>query len=267
MEEKLKELTKKRSANELPATMKNELRKIWRAETYNRNFSFSTKYTRKGIVQENEAITLYQNYLNRNGNKVFFKKNEKREYNDYVTGLPDLNPIIFNGKKTGFDTKASWELATFPFEEDPLVVQYEYQNQSYIWITDSEEWITASCLVNIHEHGLNNEKMKYFYPLGCPMDADDEYFDEYVEKCKEIEVRLIFDYNRFVEHYPNHQLEISKDEWMETVNPLTGVKGYDIPMVDRVIEKKSIRNEAIQEKFIERINIGREYLCNLPLKK
>lgn len=262
-DEKLKDLLAKQKNKELPKTMQSELRKIHRAEMHNRNFNFTNKFTQKGIVQEDEAITLYQNYLNRNGNIVLFTKNETRLKNDYITGLPDINPTLLNGIKTGFDVKSSWELETLPFQDDPLISAYDWQNQSYCWLTDSQEWITASCLVNIHEHGLNNEKLKYFYALGSPSSYEDEYYDEYVTRCKEIEVRLIFDYDLFVERYPYHNLEMSRDEWMETVNPATGEKGYDIDMVDRVVEKKTVFDESRIEDLKERIEIAREYLTNL----
>ena len=55
MEDKLKELTLANEDKSLPKTMQNELRKIHRAEMFNRNFLFTNKY-----VQEEEAITLFQ---------------------------------------------------------------------------------------------------------------------------------------------------------------------------------------------------------------
>ena len=64
MEEKLKFLREKKKNKELPKTMRNELRKIWRAEKHKRNFLFTNKYVQKGIQQEDEAITMYMLFRN-----------------------------------------------------------------------------------------------------------------------------------------------------------------------------------------------------------
>ena len=57
----------------LPKTMTSELRKIHRAETFNRNFSFTNKYVQKGIAQEEEAISVYQLYRKKvKGINTFF---------------------------------------------------------------------------------------------------------------------------------------------------------------------------------------------------
>lgn len=251
----------------LPKTLMTEVRKIYRAEIHNRNFNFTNKFTQKGTRQEEEAITLYQQFLTEKKHKVFFTKNKERLTNDYITGMPDLNPIIINNKKTGFDTKCSWELETFPFESDELDNSYELQNQSYMWLTDSEEWITVYCLVNIHETGLHNEKMKYWYAMEAPRDADDKFYDDYIDKCKELERRLIFDYDRFKLHFPMHDLETSRDEWMESINPFTGLKGYDIALADRVIEKKSFFDQDKINFIKERVEICRKELFKLNTKK
>lgn len=246
-----------------PKTLVSELRKIYRAEKHNRYFGFTNKYVQKGLEQEEEAITNYQMYLMSLGKKVFFTKNEVRLKNEFVTGEPDLNPIMYEGKKIGFDIKCSWELETLPFADDELNPTYEFQNQSYMWLTDADEWITAYTLVNIHEHGLNNEKMKWYYQYKCPNDYEDKYFEDYMAKCKELEVRLIFDYDRFVNTNPGHLLMIDRDEWMETINPLTCLKGYDIPLNERIVEKKSIRNDKTIELIKDRVIFSRNYLNNL----
>lgn len=235
----------------LPKTLSSELRKIHRAVTYGRDFEVSTKYTVKGVRQEEEAITNYQTYLNAIGRRTLFTKNTERLTNEWASGEPDLWK---KGDKIGFDTKCSWELETFPFKDDDLDPQYEAQNQTYMWLTGADEWITAYCLVNLHEHGLNNEKLKVYYALECP-DEEHKYYSEYIKKCKKLERRLIFDYDRFVDAFPYHQILHTREEWMDN--------GYDIPLEERIIEKKSIRSDEFQENLKERIKIAREYLKNL----
>tara|TARA_R110000772_G_scaffold65896_1_gene147064 strand:+ start:472 stop:1431 length:960 start_codon:yes stop_codon:yes gene_type:complete len=241
----------------LPKTMISELRKIHRAETFGRNFSFTNKYVQKGIEQEEAAITIYQYYRNRVLKiPTFFINNKERLYNDWISGEADLTDTNnFKECNEGYDTKCSWELDTFPFPEDVLDPSYEVQNQCYMWLSSTGKWITASVLVNCTERLLDNEKKKWFYSMGSPMNEDDKNYSEYIEKAKETEKKLIFEYDKFVSDNPGHLLEITREEWYEN--------DYDIPLKDRVIEKHSVRNESTIEEIKTRITISRDYLAHL----
>lgn len=262
--ERLEKLKKEFNNPTMPKTMQTELRKIYRAEKYNRNFGFVNKYVIKGITQEEEGITNYQSYRNSNGHRCFLTKNTERLYGEYHQGEHDISPfkLVIEGvdKKIGVDIKCSWELDTFPFPEDVINPDYEAQDDVYMILTDSDMWITASVLVNTTEQLLHNEKMKYFYALDSPNEMSDKPREianhkEYIEKCRELEKRLIFDYDRFVSIYPYHNLEWSREEWMEA--------GNDIPLQDRVIEKVVYRNKERERFIVERAKIGRKYLESL----
>ncbi len=256
MEQELTEIIEANKDNTLPKTMQSELRKIFRMEKYSRNFPFTNQYIQKGIQQEEEAITVYQAYRNQNGIRTLFSKNTVRLSNGWVSGEPDLSNNKDIRKCTeGFDTKCSWSLQTFAFKEDELDPAYETQNQGYMWLTGAEKWTTAYILVNATEHQVHNEKMKWFYALQCPADADDKYWDDYVQKCREVEKMMIYDYDRFVHNNPHHNMEITKDEWFG--------EGYDIPLQERVVEKNSVFNPELIDFYKERIELGREYMQKL----
>lgn len=241
----------------LPKTMKSELRKIYRAEKYNRNFSFTNKYVQKGIAQEEDAITLYQKYRKlKYSENIFFKNNKDRLSNNYVSGEADLTDTNdFKNCNGGFDAKCSWELDTFPFEDDNLDIKYEIQNQVYMWLSDAKWWITFYGLVNVTEDLLHKEKMKWFYALNQPMTDEDENYEQYIKKAKELEVQLIFDYDKFIKDNPGHQMEINRKEWFDN--------GYDIPLLDRVVEFKTTYNQTLIDDLKERIEVSRDYLAYL----
>lgn len=249
----------------LPATMKTELRAIHRAEKYSRNFPFTNKYVQKGLAQEEEAITTYDLYMKSLGHNILLMKNGTRLWNEDFQGEPDLRPFIFpygefKGLKCGVDTKCSWDLSTFPYPEDPLVEQYECQNQGYMDLEGADMWITCYVLTNGTEKHIHDEKMKWFYALstqreGTPDRPDHPFYNEYIKKCKEVERMMIFSWDRFVEINPYHMLEHSREEWM--------AGGYDIPLEDRVIEKISLRDEYKLSYLKERVKIAREYLVHL----
>lgn len=248
----------------LPKTMMSELRSIHRQETYNRNFFFDNKYVQKGIQQEDEAITNYMVYRNSKGLKTMFMKNDVRLQNDWFTGEPDLGEhgVEISKWKEGWDTKCSWNLETFPFAEDELDSNYEAQNQVYMDLTGASQWTTVYVLVNGTEQHVNNEKMKAFYSFNQPSE-DDKNYPEYEKRCRIIERMMIYDYDRFVDVNPYHDLFYSRDEWFNTVNPQTGLKGLDIPLEDRIIEKVSTYDPKFIEELKNRVKVARKYLNSL----
>ena len=253
---KLKDLQYKKSAQELPQTMKTELRKIHRAEKFNRNFLFTNKFVQKGLSEEEEAITTYINYRKKVlGIRTHFVNNKDRLFNDFFQGETDINPFDYNGLKCGADTKCSWSLDSFPYPEDALDNRYECQNQVYIDLNGADMWITAYVLVNGSEKLVHDEKMKWFYALQMPGDAEHKYWDEYCLRCREIEKMMIFDYDRFIELNPYHQMEYTREQWMSEDN--------DIPLKNRVCEKISMKDEIKIQRLRDRSIIGRNYLVSL----
>ena len=190
-----------------------------------------------------------------------FSKNEIRLNNEWFSGEPDLGEtgVGIKNWKEGWDTKCSWDLTTFPFPDDKLDPNYECQNQVYMNLTGAKKWTTVYVLVNCTEHQLNNEKLKWFYAFNQP-DEDTEDYQKYVQKCREVERMMIFDYDRFVKIFPYHDLSHSKHDWFETVNPATGLKGFDIPLEERIVEKVTEYDEPFIDELKERIVIAREYL-------
>ena len=88
----------------------------------------TNKYVMKGIHQEQDSIDLL--------NAVRFesyKKNEKREENEWLTGSCDIitEDLII-------DCKTSWSFETFPATSYELkdLSEYEWQGRAYMWLYD-----------------------------------------------------------------------------------------------------------------------------------
>lgn len=252
--EKLKKLVYSKENPSLPKTIETELRKIYRSEKYNRKFLFTNKYIKKGISQEEESFTTYQNWLKEvKGIKTFLKNNKERIEDDFFTGETDSHKEFHNTFDYGFDIKTSWSLETFPFKEDDLESRYQWQDLVYMHLNKIKKWKTVYVLVNSTESTLHNEKMKYFYAYD--MDKSDINEEKYNDVCKDLEKLHIVDYNKFIEYYPGHQMNISKDEWFKN--------DLDIPLKDRVVEKTVLYDENKINFLKERIGIARKYLSNL----
>lgn len=230
------------SKEALSETAKSYL-KLWRRlTTWDRTKEFSTKYTEKGNITENAAITLYSRIK-----KKYFVKNTERLENDYCTGTPDAtfgNNVI--GAKEGFDVKSSWDLSTFPFPTDKLDKSYYWQNMTYMALTGAETWHTAFCLINTPSGMIDDEKRKWQYKLGV---IDPDADPTFKEKCKEIERNMIFDLGEFREVYPFYPLEWDDADWT-----------FDIPMHQRVVEFTVHRDNEEIKSLYQKIALCRQWM-------
>ena len=201
---------------------------------------YGNKYTRKGIFQEEAAITLLARYK-----KQMFKKNTERLSNFFITGHPD----IYQGEtiktaKRGWDTKCSFDAGTFPHPDEKLDIGYESQNHGYMYLTGAEDWTTAYCLVNGLADDILQAKKSLWYRLGQP----DEYDDEYVYQCQVIEKNMIFEMEVFKRDNPYFDLHTPLDKW------------EDWPLHERVIEKLVKRDENVIAKIAERVQKERVFM-------
>lgn len=253
-QQRLTKLLNDKNFPEIPKTMETELKKIFRSEKYGRRFLFTNKYIKKGLDQEEESFSVYQEYLLKvKGIKVYLKNNKERINGEFFTGETDSHKSFHDLLGYGFDIKTSWSLETLPFKDEKLDSTYKWQDMVYMHLTGLKKWVTVYVLVNNTENTIHNEKMKYFYQYNMHQSEKNE--EQYNEICRQLELDHIVDYDKFVHHYPGHVLTIGRKEWMDN--------NWDIPLEDRVIEKEVVYNEKNMEFLIERAKISREYLQSL----
>lgn len=214
-----------KEAGNLSETSKSYLVEVYIKEMYDREADINSKYIAKGLMVEEDSITLYSRVK-----KSFFKKNEERLNNDYITGVPDLfvgENII--GATEVIDLKSSWDIFTyFKAKTKDTNSDYFWQLQGYMFLTGATIAKLAYCLVNTPEMLINDEKRKLMYKMG----AMTEESLEYVEACEELEKNMIYD---------------------------------DIPLPKRVYEITIERNEAAIDKIKEKVLKAREYLNTLDI--
>jgi hypothetical protein len=111
--------------------------------------TFSSRYTDKGNLVEDEAIEMAANALELG----FLYKNHEHFSNDFLTGTPDVN--------TGdvlLDVKSSWDATTFPFFATEIPTKdYYYQLQGYMELTGKTEALLVYCLVNTPADMIEDE--------------------------------------------------------------------------------------------------------------
>ena len=150
-------MTSSRSKGDvLSKTAKSYLEQLAKEELLGVRTEFSSKYTDKGNLVEDDAIELVEKV----NEWDFLYKNEEHFSNDYVTGTPDVltDEVLI-------DVKSSWNVDTFPmFDKELKNKDYYYQLQAYMWLTGKTESYLCYCLVNTPKFIIKAEVRKLHKP-------------------------------------------------------------------------------------------------------
>lgn len=218
-----------------------------------RREEIKNKYLDKGNERENDAITLVSL-----ASKKFYKKNTKRLENEFVSGEPDLfdGPDIEKAEEI-IDTKCSWSYITFlEAQEKEINSIYEWQGQSYMWLTGAKKHTVAYCLVNGTLKYLTDQIRALSWKHGV-LDADISGDENFIKDVCQLERNVIFDIDDFMKenpHYAPKNLVIydsvkNKYSW-----------DYDIPRSERIYKITFDRNEEMIERLKNRIIECRKYM-------
>jgi hypothetical protein len=135
--------------------------------------TFSSRYTDKGNLVEDEAIEMASNALELG----FLYKNHEHFENEFLTGTPDVN--------TGdilLDVKSSWDATTFPFFATEIPTKdYYYQLQGYMELTGKTESLLVYCLVNTPADMIEDEVRRAHWNARL-MDESQELRDEVLKR-------------------------------------------------------------------------------------
>ena len=191
-----------KEAGDLSETAKTHLIDIFVSAKYGRQSDITNKYVEKGLGVEDDSITLYSRVT-----KTFYKKNEERLTNDFITGLPDL----YEGESIDkanlvIDIKSSWDIFTF-FRTQAKDVNdlYYWQMLSYMALTGAKKAKLAYCLINTPDPLLMDEKRKLVWKMGV-LDTDPLY----IEACEKLD--LLHTYDDIPINERLYEIEIERDD-------------------------------------------------------
>jgi hypothetical protein len=135
--------------------------------------TFSSRYTDKGNLVEDEAIDMASNALELG----FLYKNHEHFENEFLTGTPDVN--------TGdilLDVKSSWDATTFPFFATEIPTKdYFFQLQGYLELTGKTEALLVYCLVNTPADMIEDEIRRAHWAARL-IDESQELRDEVLKR-------------------------------------------------------------------------------------
>lgn len=192
-----------KEAGNLSEGAKTHLIDVFVSTKYGRQTDIQNRYLTKGMMVEEDSITLYSRVK-----KTYFKKNEKHLHNAFIKGTPDLfTGLEIEAADTIIDVKSSWDIFTF-FRTHTKDINslYWWQLQGYMALTGARSANLAYCLINTPEILINDEKRKLMYKMGCATSESDEF----LQACMELEKAMIYDdisiHERLIE------FEIERDE-------------------------------------------------------
>ena len=140
----------------LSATTESKMQDYFKEMEFNRSTDLRSKYLDKGIMVEEQAITLVSEVLD-----LFLVKNRERKSNGYLTGEPD------NVQGKVRDIKSSWDLKTFPMFDTELVNKtYWWQVQAYMELFDIDAAEVIYCLVDTPEMLIQDELRRVSWQMN-----------------------------------------------------------------------------------------------------
>lgn len=211
---------KDKDAGNLSEGAKTNLIDIYVSAKYGRQTDIQNRYISKGLMVEEDSITLYSRVK-----KTFFKKNEKHLSNEFIKGTPDLfTGLEIEAADMIIDVKSSWDIFTF-FRTHTKDVNslYWWQLQGYMALTGASSARLAYCLINTPEMLINDEKRKLMYKMGCATEESAEF----LKACDELELAMTYN---------------------------------DIPLKERLIEFEIPRDQESINLLYDRVKRAREFL-------
>lgn len=167
-------MTNARKKDEILGATSKSYCKTWlKEQIYDRRKEFSSKYTEKGLIMEDNSIDFVAEQLGLG----MLLKNEKHLDNDYMTGTPDV--IL---KDMIIDVKNSWDFSTFPlFDEEIPDKDYYWQAQGYMNLTGKPTYKLIYTLMDTPIHLIEREMNRYKWDNGLD-EVDQDLYDKFVEK-------------------------------------------------------------------------------------
>jgi len=130
----------------------------YKEQLYSRKKEFTSKYTDKGLIMEDDAIDLIAEHLQLG--MIF--KNEDFKENSFLQGTAD---IILNDAVV--EIKNSWDCFSFPlFDSDCPNKDYEWQCQGYMELWDKPKAYLVYCLMDAPESIIEQEARRESYRMG-----------------------------------------------------------------------------------------------------
>lgn len=236
---------KAREAGELAEGVKSVLIDLFVSAKYNRYNYINGDAIDKGNETEEDSITTISRVT-----KKFYKKNEIRLENPYISGTPDLyeGNDIYTATVIR-DAKSSWDLYSFSHSANkPLSKLYYWQGQSYMALTGAKKCYFDFCLNNTPYHIVEGLLRKESYNH---LNGDTP---EWIEL--QIIANHVYDFENFNKYINERGIFVQKDKFSKSVYD----SFVEINIGERIHTKMIEFNEEDVNRLYERIKQCRNFL-------
>lgn len=209
----LKELEPFKEIEELSDTAISKCWDIINENEYGIIENLDNKYVQKGLLTEDDGITIIGNYHN-----AFLTKNVKHFSNGIISGTPDL---IHGKTKTGFviDNKASYNKRSYD-KTKTLKNIYEWQVAvGYLWLTGYNKAQVIHTLVNTPVELIKAEMRGIIYrhkPFGMPTD-EFEMTEEFSRVKTQIFRNHIYSDSGYIQNFDGSIEYLTEGYWKHLV--------------------------------------------------
>lgn len=221
LEESIKELDKIKDEPFLSETCKGHLADKYVSIRYGRESDVESRYLKKGLLVEEDSITLYSRLK-----KQVFRKNEEQISNEFICGTPDAyQGKVITQASLVVDTKSSWDVFTFHRSRvKDLAAMYYWQGMGYCDLTNSSKTVIAYCLIDTPHSLIYDEQNRLKWKMGVINPESDE---SYLAACAEIERNMTYG---------------------------------DIPLEEKMFERVIMRDDDAIERIHKRVAECRAYM-------
>ena len=212
-QEKLDYLIAKRDAPpQLSDTCITHLADVFVSAKYKRNTDIENKFTKKGLMVEEDSLTLYSRYKKR-----MFTKNEDWLKNEFISGTPDVI------KEHILDIKSSWDIFTF-FRTNikKLNKNYYWQMQGYMALTGAKSATLAYCLTDTPDVLIQDVKRKLLWKMGVATELDQDYLDA----CAEIDKLSLYNDIPLEERVIEIEIERNEEDIQRLYKKVEACRNY-----------------------------------------
>ena len=224
---------------------KKYLKELHSDEVWGRTKEIESKYLDKGIIAEEQGISLYTEYSGR-----LYVKNKTRKENEYFSGECDIN----NSSEYIDDIKCSWDFDTFPAVEDKVTnTDYIWQGNAYCDLYGKERFRIVYCLVDTPFELIESELVRLHYKHNL-FDGNGSIMEDRIPFVVEKLKKHLFSeksLKEFCQQSPNVQFEWFEDNFIP------------MPVWARVKIFEFEKDEKKLDQAREMVVLARQYMNNL----
>lgn len=193
---------------------KTYIEEVFIGEIYNRKKEAYGRALDKGVLCEEDGITMLNNTIYKGQLLI---KNKERKSNDFIHGEADVfkNGIVH-------DVKNAFDL--FTFGKANLSHDYYWQLVGYAWLWETDKAMLYYCLNNMPEQMLLEEERMLFYKNKWQFVSMED--ENYLKACDELRAAHTYDNMPIYERFKSWEFIVLPEQIEQLKKAVTRARAY-----------------------------------------